>query len=58
MKALTKKAVIATLNLSPVFEAVALLAEELAANDNAPDQNEAALIGRKHNVTAARAKAR
>jgi hypothetical protein len=39
MKALTWKAVFATLNPSPVFEVVAIFGEELAINGNGLDPN-------------------
>ena len=58
MEALTWKAVLATLNPSPVFEAVARFGEELAMNRNGLDRNKSALTERKEHVTATSINAR
>ena len=47
MRTLTWKAVIKTLNPSPVFEAVAMFAEELATNDSRFGQNKSAITRRR-----------
>jgi hypothetical protein len=52
MKALTWKAMLASLNPSPVFEALAGIAEELAMNGNGLDRNKSALTGREEYVPA------
>jgi hypothetical protein len=52
MKALMWKAVFATMNPSPGFEAVAMFGEELAINGNGLDRNKSALTKRDEHVTA------
>jgi hypothetical protein len=52
MKALKWKAALATLNPSPVFEAVGRFAEELAMNRHGLDRNKSALNEREKHVTA------
>jgi hypothetical protein len=51
MRTPTWKAVIRTLNPSPVFEAVAMFAEELATNDSRLGQNKSAIAKRDDHVT-------
>jgi hypothetical protein len=58
MKTLTWKALFATLNPSPVFEAVAMLAEELAMTGKGRDRNKSIPNKGDEHVTATSANRR
>jgi len=51
MKALTWKSMLAALNPSPLFEAVAAFAEERATRDKRPDRNKFSVMRRNNCVT-------
>lgn len=52
MKSLTWKSIFATLNPSPLLEAIAAFAEELSTSDRRPARNNSALVRKNNHVTA------